>query len=121
MLVLLFMFFMHIVDDYYLQGILASMKQKSWWVKRWNYSKKYKYDYIVALAMHSFSWTFCIMLPILLCNKFDVNITFYLAFFANSVIHGMTDNLKANKFAINLVEDQIIHLIQIVITFLILM
>ena len=22
---------MHIVDDYYLQGILAKMKQKSWW------------------------------------------------------------------------------------------
>ena len=30
---LLFMVFLHIVDDYYLQGILASMKQKQWWLK----------------------------------------------------------------------------------------
>lgn len=29
--VLLSMIFLHIVDDYYLQGILVSMKQKSWW------------------------------------------------------------------------------------------
>lgn len=119
--ILLCMIFMHIVDDYYLQGILASMKQKAWWEKQEKYSEKYKYDYIVALAMHSFSWTFCIMLPILMFNKFDVNGTFYLAFFANSVIHGMTDNLKANKFAINLVEDQMIHLAQIIETFFIFM
>lgn len=30
---LLLMIFLHIVDDYYLQGILASMKQKEWWHK----------------------------------------------------------------------------------------
>lgn len=30
---LLLMIFLHIVDDYYLQGILASMKQKEWWNK----------------------------------------------------------------------------------------
>ena len=34
--ILLFMIMMHIVDDYYLQGILASMKQKSWWMKQPN-------------------------------------------------------------------------------------
>ena len=32
-LVLFLMLFLHVVDDYYLQGILASMKQKSWWQK----------------------------------------------------------------------------------------
>ena len=30
-MILFVMVFGHIVDDYYLQGILASMKQKSWW------------------------------------------------------------------------------------------
>ena len=30
---LLLMIFLHIVDDYYLQGILASMKQRGWWEK----------------------------------------------------------------------------------------
>lgn len=28
---LLLMIFAHIIDDYYLQGILAHMKQKVWW------------------------------------------------------------------------------------------
>lgn len=62
--ILLFMIMMHIVDDYYLQGILASMKQKSWWKKQPNYKDKYSNDYLIALMMHAFSWSFCIMLPI---------------------------------------------------------
>lgn len=32
-ILLLTMLFCHIVDDYYLQGWLASAKQKSWWEK----------------------------------------------------------------------------------------
>lgn len=32
-ILLLCMLFCHIVDDYYLQGWLASAKQKSWWEK----------------------------------------------------------------------------------------
>ena len=60
-LILICMIFMHIVDDYYLQGVLASMKQKQWWEKNAP-DKLYKYDYIVALIMHSFSWTFMIMI-----------------------------------------------------------
>ena len=31
MFLLFAMLFLYIVDDYYLQGILASMKQKKWW------------------------------------------------------------------------------------------
>ena len=44
-LILFAMIFCHIVDDYYLQGILASMKQKAWWQKQESYCEKYKYDY----------------------------------------------------------------------------
>ena len=32
MFCLLLMIFLHIIDDYKLQGILASMKQKNWWI-----------------------------------------------------------------------------------------
>lgn len=116
--VLLLMIFMHIVDDYYLQGWLANGKQKLWWKSLSNYSDKYKYDYIVALFMHSFSWSFMIMTPILFFNHFDVSIIFYIAFFTNVLIHGFVDNLKANKFKINLIQDQLIHVFQIVVTFL---
>lgn len=46
LIVLLSMMFLHIVDDFKFQGILSSMKQKSWWKK--NYPNKcYKYDYII--------------------------------------------------------------------------
>lgn len=70
---LISMIFCHIVDDYYLQGWLASAKQKEYWRKQENYSEKYKNDYIAALFMHSFSWGFMIMLPIAYSMNFNIN------------------------------------------------
>lgn len=58
---ILAMVFCHIVDDYYLQGCLASMKQKKWWQEN-TPQKLYKYDYIVALIMHSMSWSFMVII-----------------------------------------------------------
>ena len=65
--VFLWMIFFHIVDDYYLQGWLASAKQKSYWEQNAP-DEMYKKDYIWALIMHSFSWAFMIMLPKLLTS-----------------------------------------------------
>lgn len=109
------MIFCHIVDDYYLQGWLASAKQKKYW-KDNAPDKMYQYDYIWALIMHAFSWSFMVMLPIAFSLSFDVNVLFVIVFVFNVVIHAFTDNLKANKKKINLWVDQIIHLTQIVIT-----
>lgn len=121
-LLLLFMIFCHIVDDYYLQGWLASAKQKSWWKK--NYPKPlYKNDYIMALIMHAFSWTFMIHIPIIIyLFYYNININIYIfiiIFLLNWIIHAFTDNLKANLLKINLVQDQIIHIIQILIIYFI--
>lgn len=107
------MIFCHIVDDFYLQGILAKMKQKKFWEE---YESKYEYDYIVALIMHGFSWTFMIMLPIAIFKKFDLGYL-YLSYPVNMVIHCIVDDLKANKHKINLMADQTIHFAQIVVTF----
>ena len=115
--ILLSMLFMHIVDDYYLQGILASMKQKAWWKKQESYKDFYKYDYIVALIMHSFSWAFMVMMPIAFVMSFSITIGFAVVFVVNAIIHCIVDNLKANKMKINLVQDQSIHVAQIVVTF----
>lgn len=114
---LLAMIFCHIVDDYYLQGVLAKMKQKKWWEENSN-NKKYKYDYIVALICHSFSWTFMIMLPIAIFKEFDLGIL-YILYPINCVVHCITDDLKANKLKINLIADQSIHLFQIILTWLV--
>lgn len=119
--IILTMIFCHIIDDYGLQGILASMKQKSWWQKQEQYTDKYKYDYIVALIMHSFSWAFMIMLPIVVISGFKIGASFVIAFIVNTVVHGVVDDLKANKMKINLVQDQSIHVAQIIITAIVLL
>lgn len=119
LLILFIMIFLHIIDDYYLQaqGVLASMKQREWWVTNAP-DEKYKYDYLVALFMHSFSWTFMITLPIIFYVIFAGGYYYPLLFLANIIIHFVVDDLKANKKKINLIQDQIIHMIQIVITWL---
>ena len=111
------MCFCHIVDDYYLQGILASMKQKSWWTKQESYEDKYKDDYIVALIMHAFSWSFMILIPFLLLGLSPVFLVISLVL--NGIIHAFVDDLKANQKKINLVQDQSIHIGQIFLTWLI--
>ncbi len=113
---LFFMIFMHIVDDYYLQGWLASAKQKKWWQENAP-QKLYRYDYIVALVMHSLSWAFMIMLPIAIDRQFAVGWIYAIGFALNATVHGITDNLKANELKINLIQDQSIHIVQIIITF----
>ena len=113
--IVLWMIFFHIVDDYYLQGWLASAKQKDWWKKNAPHPM-YKYDYTWALLMHSFSWAFMIMLPIAYWNSFNVGILFICIFVMNVAIHAITDNLKANDRIINLWIDQIIHMFQIIST-----
>ena len=122
-LLLLAMIFLHIVDDYYLQGWLATGKQKSFWEQNAP-DQLYKYDYIMALFMHSFSWAFMIMI-IPTINVFvitpttNINVMTILiisVFIFNLCCHMYIDNLKANKKKINLIIDQSIHLLQIIWT-----
>lgn len=111
------MIFLHIIDDFCLQGILASMKQKAWWRNQEGYKDMYQDDYIVALMMHSFSWAFMIMLPIAFAMKFEVGLFYIIALFVNGFIHCVVDDLKANKMKISLFTDQIIHMCQIAWTY----
>ena len=111
------MVFMHIVDDYYLQGILANLKQRSYWESHAP-DKMYKYDYIVALLMHGISWSFCIMLPIVISNGLIWNTGHDDVFIFNALVHSVVDNAKANQRKINLIVDQSIHMVQVLITFL---
>jgi hypothetical protein len=116
--IFLLMIFCHIVDDYYLQGWLASAKQKDWWKQNASHPL-YSYDYIWALIMHSFSWSFMIMLPIAFKLSFNIDVPFIICFGANMAIHAIVDDLKANKKRINLWVDQMIHILQILVTLLV--
>lgn len=125
-LLLIIIIFLHIVDDYYLQGWLASAKQKDWW-KQNAPDDLYKYDYIMALFMHSFSWAFMIMIvpsiyTLIFASSINnlniASLAVLLIFFANLCIHMTTDNAKANLKKINLIQDQLIHLLQITVTWI---
>lgn len=124
-LIFITMIFCHIVDDYYLQGWLASAKQKDYWKN--NYPNPlYKYDYLAALFMHSFSWSFMIMLtPTIyqLIMGYDMYIftEWIPLFIMNLITHMFVDNLKANVKMINLITDQGIHLCQIFLTWVVMM
>ena len=110
------MIFLHICDDFCLQtSWLATGKQKEWWEKVAP-DKMYRYDYIAALVIHSFSWSFLMMLPIAIYRRFDLDWLYFAFLFTNATIHGLVDNEKANRKKLNLIEDQLFHLLQIVIT-----
>lgn len=115
---LLSMIFCHIIDDYKLQqGVLVNLKQKSWW-KENEPSYQYKFDYLMALLMHSTSWSFMIHLPLIIYVQ-NTNLLLLATFLTNMIIHFVVDDLKANKRKINLIQDQTIHLVQILITWII--
>lgn len=119
---LFIMIFLHIVDDYYLQGLLAKLKQKKWWKE--NYPQAiYKEDYKTALRIHGFSWSFMIMLPTLVSIFYrgmtqDVKClcVYIVLLLANTVVHGYIDNSKANKYNMSLSVDQSLHLLQIIVS-----
>ena len=60
---------------------------------------------------------FMIMLPIAIAESFNVGLVFLIVFLFNTALHMFIDNEKANEKSINLVTDQLLHLVQIVGTF----
>ena len=121
MKILLLMILLHIIDDFVLQkATLCDLKQKEWWER--NYGSKeygmplqYKNDYKMALFIHALSWSIMIHLPLFL---FDICwYTLFYTVIINAGIHMIVDDHKANLKTINLIQDQLIHFGQILLTF----
>lgn len=125
-LLLLLMFFSHLIADYNLQGILANFKQRSWWNLKFSkefVQEHYPVDYITALIEHSFMWSTCIMIPLLVYSLFfpyNPHATVYLcsAILTNTEFHAIIDHQKANEGSISLTTDQLLHVLQIFATWL---
>lgn len=117
--ILIFMLFLHIIDDFVIQtnSPLASMKQKDNWEDAED--TIYEDDYQMGLVMHSLSWSFMIMLPIAINFQFDVGFKFLFFYFLNAIVHGFIDDAKCNAYEINLIEDQTMHIGQILFTSLV--
>lgn len=119
MYLIIFMLFFHVVDDYYLQGILAKLKQRSYW-KKHAPDEMYRHDHIVALITHAFSWCVSIHIPVMVWWHFYGGfsiVAFLLNFVLQIAIHAVVDDLKANKRKINLITDQLVHVLQICVSF----
>ena len=119
MIVIFFLMILcHILDDFVLQPVcLSNLKEKRWWDEHC-YGKQYNNDYKMALFIHSLSWSIMIHLPIIFL-LFPYGLLLTLSILINMTIHYIVDDLKANKYKINLITDQSIHFIQIIVTFII--
>lgn len=118
------MIYGHLIDDYFLQGILAKMKQKKFWEEN-SPGELYKNDYKIALACHALEWSISIhiaqFLYIVRCGLFSnrmMSIVMAVSIIINAIIHYFIDNTKANKLKINLIQDQLFHLLQIMVTYI---
>lgn len=112
--VLLIMILLHIIDDFVLQPIcLSKLKQKSFWEPYVKDDEKYKFDYKVALVIHALSWAIMIHLPLMFIVSNEILVL--ISVIINTAIHAWIDDEKANKLNINLLVDQMLHLLQICI------
>ena len=121
--ILILMFFCHIIDDFVLQDKFTYLKQKSWWIKACKDDglpfDKYKNDYKMALFEHSLEWSIAIILPIIFLYNVSGWILL-LSVIINTIIHYIVDNAKANQLRLNLIQDQLAHFIQIIVTWVLL-
>ncbi|MCM1294996.1 MAG: DUF3307 domain-containing protein [Muribaculaceae bacterium] len=117
--VLFTMIFFHILDDFCLQSCwLVDGKQRAWW-ERNAPDHMYRHDYIVALLVHGFSWSFATMIPLMVCIGGKPTAAFYIMLIGNALLHSLIDDMKANRKRINLIADQLFHLLQLILAFVV--
>ena len=128
LMIIFSMFFLHIIADFCVQNdFMAKFKQKSKWLdacfdefrtyeKASKMHDKYKHDYIPVLFVHAFSWAFITYLPLLhyvFYSKILMPETWCVFVLIQTFVHMYIDDQKCNKLKINLVVDQLLHLLQI--------
>lgn len=115
--VLTLMVFCHIMNDYCLQTLLISLKQRLQWTKG-EFSGSYKNGYASTLLTRGFSWAFIIMFPVVVFYRFNMPLTFYILLITNCLIYAYIDDLEAGKHKISTTTNQSLHITQLVITFI---
>lgn len=124
MKMILLMIGLHLIADFTLQGWFANGKQKRWWQEQCHKQEiditPYQHDWIVAIVAHGLQWTLITFAPLIyLWNESNGGgWTLFLMSAMNTFVHAFVDDLKANRYAINLFQDQMLHLGQIIITYI---
>jgi hypothetical protein len=113
--------FFHIIADYNLQGVLAQMKSVRFWKDLKERESKRKdgfkisiKDWIMPMIEHSFMWSFIVHLPIIMFYSINP-ITIIVSIIIHTCFHMLIDSLKANTNDINLIADQLFHMLQIIL------
>ena len=118
--------FLHFYADFKMQitAKLDKMKQWRWWRDECfkcfdnpNEARhaflKYHFDYLCALLIHGFMWSFVTFLPFLTSPSSN----FIAIVLVNGFIHAVIDDLKANKRFFPLWTDQFMHILTIGVTY----
>ncbi len=116
---ILSMLCLHVIADFHLQGCLAEMKQKDKWKKYIEQNEFYDGDWKAAMLMHSIEWSTLIMTPMIVwrcLTSGNAGLAFGV-FIVNVGLHYLIDHMKCNWKIINLRQDQIYHLLQVGLTF----
>ena len=111
-MIFIFMVFAHIFASIYLSGAI----NREWWKSE--YSPARKSDNVVALAIHSAFWAFTMLLPIAYKLEFDFSWFYTIAFITNAIIYAIIIYAKSINNRINLFLQQLAHLWQITLTYL---
>jgi len=103
----------HLIADYTLQGWFANGKCKSWWDNQLISATEgekhlYRNDYKVALLCHSLMWALIVCLPLV-----PYRCLYFIVSMGMASGHYLVDDAKANHRTINLVEDQVVHALQV--------
>lgn len=121
---------LHFISDFTLQGNLGNLKWKTWWMDECNRMEKekklewgsagatfhkYRFDYICGMVCHCLYWTIFTFSPIIWNMTSTLQIA--LLVILNAGFHYWVDDMKANKWRLNLCQDQLFHLVQITATF----
>lgn len=117
---------LHLLADFNLQvqGGMDKFKCRDWWIEQtskpvWGSSaeqfRKYRFDYHAGMFCHALMWSIVTFAPLLWMAPGWWSVLLILV--PNIAVHHVVDHLKANRYRLNLVQDQLIHLAQIVVTF----
>ena len=113
------MLVLHLLADFTLQGWFANGKHRVWWeqqcAKQGVDFSKYRYDYICALVSHSFFWAAVTFLPMIVMTNWPYDWLAVVFLTVQVIVHAVVDDLKANKFKLNLVQDQLVHVLQVAV------
>ena len=112
------MLLLHVVAEFVLQPVaLLRLKQKTYWEQPENPNGG-KDASAIAIAINAILWSVMIMLPLMYYST-DGDLILLLVFLVNMLAHAYIDEYATNRHKLTFVTAQSLYLLQLIITFLV--